>query len=143
MWNSGHDSESIEFSIFLDLFSIKMLLLFSIRCSSSEWIWKVVICSIKSDLMNEKKKWNEKSKIKWQKWWPLLRILLCELIMVLLWSYYYYVFFYPCYFVHFTSKYFSENQNSRKNAFWLSDCPRRQSNCLRGQSLSYVGRNFC
>ena len=26
--------------------------------------------------------------------------------------------------------------------FWLGDCPRRQSNCTRGQSLGYVDRNF-
>ena len=57
--------------------------------------------------------------------------------MVELWPYYYYIFFYPCCFVHFTSKYVSENQNSRKMLFWLSDCPRRQSNCTRGQILSY------
>ena len=56
---------------------------------------------------DEWKKWNESEKgKKWnemKKMMTALRILLCELIMVLLWPYYYYIFFYPCFFVHFTS----------------------------------------
>ena len=41
-------SERNEVSIFLHFFSIKMFLLLSIRFSSSEWTWKIVICSTKN-----------------------------------------------------------------------------------------------